>query len=399
RPVAVLFHQLDFALWRDQAWLQHAHSLAWWGLGAWLIGRLYRQVLPGALAAAGLAALLFALADDHAMVIGWLAGRNGLLALVFGTLCLSLHIGGHRVAALFVAVLGLGVGEPFVGALAYVAAWELTRADPLRVKLARLLPYAVLLSGWRLWYQAEGYGAANSGLYVDPGRQPLRFLLALAERGPWMAAGQTLGLPVDLWLFLTRPVQLLVAGAALLSVGGLCWLLAPLFRGSRPAAFLALGSLLALIPPCGAFPTARLMLWSGVGFFGLLGLAAQQLGMLAVSAAGGGDGHQRGEPMGRAGWRRRAVMALLGIHLVLSGLMLPWRLLLWPVLGSTFHAGALQAPHDAKLAEQTLVFVNGSELMVSYTGVIRAVIEHSSGGEGATPRWGQRLGGWRSCPR
>lgn len=359
RPLASVLHQLDSVLWRDQAWLQHAHSLAWWGLAAWLVARFYRQVLPGSLAAAGLAALLFAIEDDHAMVIGWIAGRNGLLALVFGMLCIGLHLRGRLLWAMLAAAAGLLVGEPFIGALGYIVAWEVTRTGPLRERGSRVLPYALLLAGWRLWYQAEGFGASASGLYVDPGRQPLRFLSALVERGPWLAAGQSLGLPVDAWIFLDRPLQLAVAAGSVVALTLLVPVLAPLLRGSRQAAFLLLGSLLSLVPPCGAFPTARLMMWAGVGFFGLLGLAADRAGLLS------GQG---------TGWRRRAVAILVGGHLVLGVVFLPGRILLWPMTASTFHVGALHAPDDPALVDQTLVYVNGSELMAGYTGLIRVVI-------------------------
>lgn len=359
RPLAVLSHQLDYALWPDAPALQHAHSLAWWALAAALVAGLYRRVLPGLPLAAALAALLFALDDDHAMVIGWIAGRNGLLALVAGVATIHLHLAGRPLGALLATVLGLGVGEPFLGALAYVAAWEATAQGPRRARLLRLVPYGLLVGAWRLYYQEGGYGAAGSGLYVDPGREPLRFLWALAERGPWMAAGQALFLPVDLWIFLGRGAQVAVAGVSVGLLLGLFLLLAPLLRGSRPARFLLLGGLLALVPPAGAFPTARLMMWAGIGFFGLLALAAQQVGLLG------------GEPV--PGLRRRVVAALVGGNLLLGLVALPGRMLLWPASASAFHAGALHAPADPALAGQTLVFVNGAELMVGYTGLIRSV--------------------------
>lgn len=357
RPLPALLHQLDFLLWRDHPWLQHAHSLGWWGLAAWLVARLYRRLL-GPTVVAGLAALLFAVDDDHAMVIGWIAGRNGLVALVLGALCLGLHVAGRRGAALLAAAAGLLAGEPFVGALAYVVAWEGTATGPLWSRLLRLLPYGLLLAGWRLWAHAEGYGAVGSGLYVDPGRQPLEFLTAVAERGPWLLAGGVLGVPVDLWLFLPRAQQLTLAWVFSVALAAVAIALWPLVARRREGRFLLLGALLAVVPPCGAFPTGRLLMWAGVGLAGLLALAAAEAGLL------GPVEHPR---------RRPLVLALVAVHLVLAAALLPARILALPALASAFHVGALEGPRDPALAHQVLVYVNGAELTTGYTGLIRDV--------------------------
>ena len=358
RPLAALSAMLDARLWPDAPALYHLHSLAWWGAGLLAVAWLYRRHLPPGVA--GLALLLFAIDDTHAWTAAWVANRNGLIALLFGVLAIGWHTEGRRGRALLAAVLGLGAGEPFVGALGYLLAWELTRGGPRRVRAARVLPYALLLVGWRLLYQVEGYGASGSGLYVDPGRQPLLFIQALAERGPLLAASQVLGLPIDFWLLLSRPVQLGVSAGAAVGVGlVVAWLL-PLVRTSRTARFLALGTLLSLVPPCGALPTDRLLLWPGLGALALLALAADRTGWLVPE-----------QPATRG---RRLVGALLLLHLPVAALKLPARILALPAMGSLFTAGAVEAPRDGDVAHQTLVFVNGSELMVSYAAALRAVI-------------------------
>jgi len=359
RPLAALSAMVDTRLWPDTPWLFHLHSLLWWAAGLVLVAGLYRRRLPPA--AAGLATLLFAVDDTHAWTVAWLANRNALIALVFGVLAIGWHAEGRRGRALVAAVLGLGAGEPFVGALGYLLAWELSQEGPRRERAARVLPYGLLLLGWRLVYQLEGYGASGGGLYVDPGRQPLAFLRALAERGPLLAASQVWGLPIDFWLLLDRPVQVALSLGAALAVGAVVAWLWPLLRADRTARFLALGALLSVVPPCGALPTDRLLLWPGLGALALLALAAARTGWLEAE-----------EPRPTRG--RWLVGALLLLHLPLAALKLPARILALPAMGSLFTVGALEAPRDPALVNQDLVFVTGSELMVSYVGPLRAVI-------------------------
>ena len=353
RPLSSFTHQLDFVLWRDSAVLQHAHSLLWWGLGLLLVWGLYRKLLPTPTVAA-LAALLFAVDDAHAMVVGWIANRNALVCLVFGALAIRWHVMGHRGRALLAAALGLCAGEATVGAFAYLFAWEVCEAQGgWRRRLTRLLPYGALLLGLRGVYAALGLGASGSGLYIDPGRSPLAPLSALAERWPLLAVAQLTQAPIDPWLFGSRPVQLglsALAAVVVLALGGALW---GHLRGAPRAGFLALGAALSAVPLCAAFPTDRLLVWPGLGAFGLLATLVHQAGGLS------GEG------------RPRLVSALLWLHLPLAALALPLRVLTVPVFGDVFTSGAIDLSQSPALTEQTLVFVNGMELTVAYTSLVR----------------------------
>lgn len=275
RPLSALTHQLDHALWPDAVVLQHAHSLGWWFLAAGLVGLLYRRTLGVGLAA-GLAALLFAVDDSHAMPIAWIANRNALICLALGTASVLAHLHWRErgqpswlVASLTLALAGLLAGEAALGALAYIAAWELT--DPDR-RWVRLVPHTLVVVAWRVVYSLSGFGAKHSGLYVDPGNDPLGFLAALAERGPILVLAQALGLPIDLWLLMPRPAQIALTLVGVGTLGALVWLFRPLLMADRRARWLGLGMLGALAPLCAAFPMDRLLIFSGIGFFGLLAL-------------------------------------------------------------------------------------------------------------------------------
>ncbi|HPK00401.1 MAG TPA: hypothetical protein PKW60_13020, partial [Candidatus Hydrogenedentes bacterium] len=87
RPLAVLTHVLDHSLWPDSYFMMHLHSLAWFGLAVLMAGMVYRRLLAPTWAA-GLAALLFAIDDAHAMPAGWLADRSAAIALFWGLLAL-----------------------------------------------------------------------------------------------------------------------------------------------------------------------------------------------------------------------------------------------------------------------------------------------------------------------
>jgi hypothetical protein len=276
RPLSALTHWLDYRLWPNHPALMHAHSLLWFGALVAAAAALYRRLAPSLLAA-GLAALLYALDDAHGFAAGWLANRNGLLAALFGVLCLQAYLRWRRdawrpgavLAPLWLA-LGLLSAEAALGALAYVAAYALCldRA-PWRGRLRALLPLALVAVGWAGLYRALGYGAWGTA-YVDPLREPLAFARVLLERAPVLLLAQFAGPPAEVYPFLAPALRLAVWAAALLVSAGLAWLFAPLVRHSPTARFWATGLLLALLPVSAALPANRLLFFTGLGAFGLL---------------------------------------------------------------------------------------------------------------------------------
>ena len=368
RPVTALTHILDYRMWSDCFVLQHLHSLLWFGLGIVLVALLYRRLHTSAVVA-GVAGLLFAVEDAHAMPAGWLANRNALLCLVFGTLTILLHVEWrrgrefrHLAAGLCVLAIGLGSGEATVGALGYVAAWQLTQEDgSLKRRLLPLAPYVGLMLAWRVLYDKLGYGAVGSSLYVDPVRQPQAFVGAVVERGPLLMAAQWLQMPVDIWLALPRSAQvvfsLVSAGLAVLVVV-LLW---DLLQNRSLARFWVLGMTLSLVPLCAAFPMDRLLLFPGIGAFGVL---AMLLRARSVWFWG---------PTDAVGWKRRIATALLVLHGPVAAMLLAGRTAALPMFGEFFSAGARTSPSEPGVENQTFIYVNGNDFTVVYTHIIREV--------------------------
>lgn len=370
RPLSALTHWLDYQLWPNSPLLMHAHNLLWLALAVTLAGTLYRRLI-GPTWIAGLAALLFAIDDTHALPAGWIANRNALVAVAFGLLTLLAHDrwrrDGWRPGAWLAPptlLLALLSGESAIGTGAYLLAYAcFIDPAPRRRRLAALLPYVAIGLGWSLCYHFLGYGASGSGPYNDPTQDPLAFAALVLQRAPLLLMGQ-LGVPS------ADASSIVSAGAlralwcwALILLALLCLALFPLVKCERSARFFAAGMLLSVLPLCSTFPMDRILLFVG---FGAMGLLAQFLGGLRERAAWRSD---------RAAWRaiaRPAAVVLVAIHGVLAPLTLP--LLTWlPVLmGWALTRAALSLPEDSALANQQLIVVNAPDAFsASYLTILR----------------------------
>jgi hypothetical protein len=208
---------------------------------------------------------------------------------------------------------------------------------------------------WLVAYARLGYGVTGSGLYVDPVQRPLLFLHALVERWPVLLAGQWLQLPTDAWLLLPSSARIGVAIASAALVSGLAALLWPVLN--RPVArFWAIGMCLSIVPVCAAFPMDRLLLFPGLGAFGLLGLLADTT-LLAS--------HPSPLRHGRA-----AAVTLLVLHGPIAAVLLTGRTLALPAWGDFFTAAVHHGPAEPAIAMQTWVFVNGNDFPVTYSRMV-----------------------------
>ncbi len=278
RPLSSATHELDHALWPDNAGAQLAHNVLWHALAlvvAWLVFRRFfakRWIAVLALA-------LFAFDDARGPVVGWIANRNALVALVLAVPVLLAHdrwrrdgwMVGRYLAPLLFAV-ALGAGESSVAILAYIAAHALwLDRDPLRQRIIALAPYLVILVGWRVIYAQLGYGVAGSGIYLDPGAHPAGFLGEAATRLPMLLLGQ-LALPwSDFAVFYPvlgiAVLMLAIALATLIAITLAC---ARLLRREPTARFFATGMLLAAVPVASTFPADRLLTFTSIGAMGLV---------------------------------------------------------------------------------------------------------------------------------
>ncbi len=321
RPVAELPHRLDHWLWPASAWAMHAHSLLYFALLAMAAAFLFRGVL-GAGTVGGMAALLYAVDHTHGFAVGWIANRNALLAALFGVLALLAHhrwrLRGSGLAALLAPLLflcGLLSGEAAVAVLGYLLSHALfiEKGPPLR-RLAALVPCGAVALGWRVAYNWLGYGARDSGLYIDPVREPLRFAVAALERLPVLVMGQYALPPAEAYMFAPGPVATAIWLFALLLLAGLAVVLLPLLLRQRQARFWAFGMACSLLTACSTHPNNRLLFFSGLGAMALLSLVWHGL-------------MERADWLrpGRA-WRllsRGLVAAIMGLHLLVSPLLLP----------------------------------------------------------------------------
>lgn len=342
RPLASLWHSLDFRFFPELPALMLAENVALYGGTVWVAARLYRRLLPAA-SSATLASLMFALDEAHAVSVGWIASRNTLLSGLFSLLALSFHVGvggrPQRVLALLSLGLALLSGEAGLGALALLVAFEACADGPLAQRLRRLAAPFGLLGLWLGLYLAGGYGARGSGWYRTP-REPLAALLeGLADLPLWLSG--LLG-PPGMSLAVMAPPQLarLLALPIALALLALVWPTVRDLRASRP---FALAALLALLPLLLTMPSGRVAFLPTFGAFGVLALAATS----------------RPEARMRERVTRRL---LLMLHLGLAPLSFPFALRTTQALEAGVQVLARATPED----RQTVLVRSPFELLPSY---------------------------------
>jgi hypothetical protein len=369
RPVTVLTHMLDHRLWPDTPALMHVHSLVWAALLVVVSALLYRKMM-GAGWVAGLAALLYAIDDGHSMPVAWVANRNGVLAAVFGLLAVLHHVrwrrDGNRLSAcLAPAFLLLGVlsNEGAIGACAYLFAYAVVLDQGTwRVRLAALAPCAITVVGWRLVYNALGYGVWGSATYIDPVASPLRFLGVVGTRAPVLLLGQWALPPSEVFILGSGAVQRAILIVAVFFVAILAAILIPLLRRDAMARFWTLGMVVALVPATATFPADRLMLFGGVGGMGLLACF--------LRAVWHGDVWGTG--------RRLAVglsYLFVVVHLVLAPILFPIRAVALSALGSLVTDCLAATPLPDDVEEKTVIFTNAPNIFYTSDLInVRAVM-------------------------
>ncbi len=352
RPLASLTHAFD---WRthQSPFLMHLHSLLWLAALVVLAGAAYRRLI-GPTWTAGVATLLFAIEDAHGFVAAWIANRNALIASTFGVAALLMHAKWRRsdgpsratgVAAPLLLMLAFLGGETGIAATMYMIAFTLTlEHGNVWRRAAALAPALLVTAAWWLTYKLGGYGAAYSGLYIDPGSEPIRYLAAVFERGPILMLGQWLTPPADFYYLAADhvPRYMTAAGVAVLLL--LAVMMRPLLLQSRVARFFALGMLLSTALACATLPNDRLLIMPGFGALGLLACYFEHV-MTSIPSANW------------LKWTRRfGVGVLVLVHVVSAPLLLPVRAWSPTIPRNELRMyDFLPAPANA---EQELVFVN-----------------------------------------
>ncbi|HKP61429.1 MAG TPA: hypothetical protein VJV78_32090 [Polyangiales bacterium] len=332
RPLSSFSHWLDLTLWPNAVWAMHAINVLIYVALVMMAACSYRllpQVIPvpvpvpvpdlrarpedeqpgtgastevrGPPLAAALAGLAFALDDAHGSSVGWISGRNTLLAATFGLAAFYFYLRRSWAGPLSLA-LGFLSGEGALQACCYLLAHALVLDRRLvRARARSLAPYAVVVLIWASWYLSQGYGVRNSGWYRTP---------SLSSFFAWLW-------DLPLWLGGTlvasfATLSLLFDGAItrVIWIGALALVAPPLIaavRHSRLARFYALGTLLCCLPLLTTRPQDRLLLFASFGAAGWLGEC------LAMRAS-------------LPGYARRAATGLGVLHLGLSPLLYPAQL-------------------------------------------------------------------------
>ena len=318
RPVAALTHWLDYRLFPQAVWLMHLHSVLWFAAVVGVVTLLYRRFIDSAWIA-GLAAVLFLLSDDSYFPTAWLANRNLLISLCFGIVTLMAYDrwrregwkpGGVVVpACLLISVLATEGG---IATFAYLFAYEVTLGTGrLPKRILALLPSVAAIVVWRIVYSLQGYGASGGGFYLDPVRQPLDFLAAVARRIPIFLGGQWTTIPSELYGLFGPDARMLLWAVMVPVTVGTPLVLWPLLKANRRARFWLLGMYGAALPICATVPMSRALLFVAVGAFGLI---AECLGSWLQAPP-------RLSGSGRPGrWFRGLAMTLLIAHLPLAAM-------------------------------------------------------------------------------
>jgi len=273
RPLTGATHWLDYQLWPSRTVPMHLHNAVWFGLfliAAWAI---YRRMDARAWVA-GLAALILALNPANWQSLVWVAARNSLVVVFFVVLSLGLYhrfvrstSGRWAVASWLAFALGLLAGEGAVAAAAYLFSYTLFMDErPWKTRLLSMAPFCAILIAWRVTYQALGFGTACSGLYVDPGSEPVRFALNLLEWGPLVMVDVFTRPFLGKYACLAPHLQSWAWGVGLMGVLAISGIFIPLLRASRAARFWAVGLLLTIVPACATtLPDDRVTLYAAIG--------------------------------------------------------------------------------------------------------------------------------------
>lgn len=305
RPLSSALLWADHRLLGNHPFLLHLHSFAWWAAALLAVRALFKLSLPPRVAL--MATIIFALAPAHTLPLGWLANREALISLTFGTLALtellrSREDGGLGHAAAATGLFGLALlgGEYAFCFAGYVLALELSaRGRSLARRALGLatfgLPAAIYLSV----RTALRYGTVGSGFYQDPFGEPLAFLQKTPHRlaslllEGWLAMDSETLRNVPRWLIFACA---LVAVAVV--VVPLRRTYAALDARERAlATWMFLGSLLAMTPVLAVVPSPRLL---GASLLGIAACVALVLDRAWFPVRGGPPLDEDGPPPPRS---------------------------------------------------------------------------------------------------
>jgi hypothetical protein len=281
RPLPSVLVWLDHRLFGYGAFVPHLFSMLWWLAAVLAAHTLYRAATgprPALVATA-----LFAFSPTLAIPVVWLANRDALITVTFGASALALYVRWRRYRARFDGLASAAAfcataltGEYALSLGGYLVAFEIgQRGESFRRRLTGALPAIVPFASYALAHLALRYGSVGSGFYRDPISDPGGYLRALPRSLSTLLASAWLGVnETSPWLF-SRPfiLALILAAAALVIAPVLKMRGATHLNGdSSGGAWLACGSVLALLPLAATEPSRRILAVAALGVSGALGV-------------------------------------------------------------------------------------------------------------------------------
>lgn len=357
RPLAELTHWIDYQLWPDLPPLMYLQNILWFGAVGWAVSILFRRIM-GPSSVAGLAALLYAVSRTHADSLNMIACRSSLIATFFGVLTIisldrkikdSWRAG--TVVGPICLMMALLSAEYGIVTAAYLLAYSIFLDHrSQKQRFFTMLPYITVLAIWMVVYKISGFGTYGSGYYTDPIREPLVFLSVVVGRLPILFTGQWTTLPVGIVTIVPQSVSYTIWVGSVVFMTMMGIVLIPLIRTDASARFWASGFALAIIPMCASLPNERLLIFTGLGCFGLL---AQFLNGIYA----------------RADWLPNSLMGKVSvkvlftvfvlIHLVISPLTLSFSTLdMARFSDRQVKRPAFALPTDSGFTRQNLVLIN-----------------------------------------
>jgi hypothetical protein len=279
RPLASMLLWVDHRIFGMQPLVPHLHSFVWWIAAVLALYAFHRRLFSPRVTL--FATVIFALSPCHMLPIAWLANREALISITFGT-CGLLHYVAFRegtdaglrrfgracLAALCFAFALLGGGEYALAFGGYIVAFDLTRRESIGRRAISILPFVLPAALYLAVRFHLHYGTAGSGFYADPIRDPAAYL-ALA---PWRFVAQLADGWLTLGTFTWREGWERYAVAAIVIVSA-AFLVRPIKyclgaleeKHRRTATWLLLGSFIALVPTLAVVPAMRLLGISMIG--------------------------------------------------------------------------------------------------------------------------------------
>lgn len=365
RPLSSALMVLDRKLFGEIEFLYHLHSLLWYvGLTA-LVGLLFKRCIgPAAL----LAMLLFALDEAHFIPAGWWSNRNALVAIAPAVAGLLAHMRWREEGwrwglplSLLAYIVGFAGGEPALGIMGYLGAYELIgRSDAWQKRIGALLPAALLSVVYLVVYKLTGHGVHGSGVYIDPIREFTTFAANAPARLVMVLSNQFLTLPIEAPVVAEGlETPLTVLGTIVLAAFAVplrwAWLRSdPDTR--RALLWLLAGAVLSAVPSLATFPSGRVMTLPSIGTAAALAVVLHQAWMA------------------RAHWPLRAIAyGVLLIHVVLPPLVWIGGPLLFARIDYLGSKAIAESPFDeGDISEITQIAINPPDPFVGlYPTIMR----------------------------